>query len=193
MVLLCGYGGDGRRINEFEVKQQIINLCTRKTVAIITNAKPKNKIETCEEVSRFLSENNIKNKLFDLNVQDVSWQNYDVIYFGGGSPLRLMQTIENNDFVDFDWKDKILIGQSAGAMILFSKFCDETSLGMNNNPKLEDFKIYKGLAVIDDERVFTPHYNTLGNSIYGKNYLEFLKENKIETLVLNDMDYIKFE
>lgn len=83
MILLCGYGGDGRRVNEINVKKQIINICKNKKVAIITNAKPKDNIETDIEVGRFLKEHEIKNQLFDLDAEDVSWQNFDVIYFGG--------------------------------------------------------------------------------------------------------------
>ena len=83
MILLCGYGGDGRRVNEINVKKQIINICKNKKVAIITNAKPKDNIETDIEVGRFLKEHEIKNQLFDLDAEDVSWQDFDVIYFGG--------------------------------------------------------------------------------------------------------------
>ncbi len=193
MILLCGYGGDGRRVEEVEVKKQILKICKGKTVAIITNAKPKNNIQTDVEVGKFLTENQIKNKLFDLDETDISWKNYDVIYFGGGSPSMLMQAIVRNCFVNFDWKSKDIIGQSAGAMILFDKFCDELSLGANANPKLNDFKIFDGLGVVNEKRVFTPHYNTLQNSDYGRTYLKFLEENKIETLFMYDKEFILYK
>ena len=103
MILLCGYGGDSRRFDEVEVKKQIVNLCKNKSVAIITNAKPKENVETCVQVSKFLTSHKIKNKLFDLDEQDFSWQTFDVIYFGGGSPLKLMRAIERNNVKNYDW------------------------------------------------------------------------------------------
>ena len=188
MFLICGYGGDGRRVDEHEVKKQIINICYGKSVAIITNAKPKNNIETDVEVSKFLTENNIKNELFDLNDQNTKWKDFDVIYLGGGSPLSLMQAIERNGYLDFDWRSKDIIGQSAGAMILFEKFCDNIFVA-DRKLNINDFGIYQGLGLISTDKVFTPHFNSL-DSDYGKLYLQKLKKENLSTIKINDGEYL---
>ena len=190
MILLCGYGGDGRRVNEEAVKEQIVKICKGKTVAIIVNAKPKNAIETDIEVGKFLTQNNIENELFDLDTKNSTWQNFDVLYLGGGSPLRLMDSIRKNGYLNFDWKSKDIIGQSAGAMILFSKFCDSIEVE-NRELTIEDFDIYEGLGLINSEKLFTPHYNSL-SGVYGKLYLEKLKQEKLDTIKLNDKEYLIF-
>lgn len=190
MYLLCGYGGDGRRVNETEVKKQILKICKGKSVAIIVNAKPINNRETDIEVSKFLSDNNINNKLFDLDTKNSSWKNFDVIYFGGGSPLKLMDSIKNNGFINFDWKSKDIIGQSAGAMILFNKFCDSFEV-KDRELTLDDFKIFNGLGLINSDKVLTPHYNSLKGT-YGKLYLQKLERDKLDTIGINDGEYMLF-
>lgn len=190
MILLCGYGGDGRRVDEIEVKKQIIKICANKKVAIITNAKPKTQIQTCVEVGKFLTANNIQNKLFDLNNKDLSWQRFDVLYFGGGSPLKLMKEIEANGFSNFDWRKKDIIGQSAGAMILFEKFCDETSCGTKADIQEKDFKIFKGLGVIKGNKIFMPHANVMTD--YMKNFVKCVEKNGLDILKLQDKEFMIF-
>jgi len=193
MILLCNYGGDDRYINEIETKQQIIKLCKNKFVAIIVNAKTENNRQTDIEISKFLTNNNIKNKLYDLYGKDDSWQQADVIYFGGGSQLRLMNAIVENGYSDFNWGQKDIIGQSAGGMILFDKFCDCPDEKYNSPElKITDFKVYNGLGIIHNKKVFTPHYNTLASRIYGRTYLNFLEQNQLDSLNLNDYEYLLY-
>ncbi len=101
-----------------------------------------------------------------------------------------MVSIKNNGFENFDWKSKDIIGQSAGAMILFNNFCDSIEVE-DRELTLDDFKIFNGLGLIETDKVFTPHYNSL-NGTYGKLYLQKLEREKLDTIGINDGEYILF-
>ncbi len=47
--------------------------------------------------------------------------------------------------------------------------------------------IVEGLINLD--KIFTPHFNTLNND-YGKLYLQKLKEENLETIKINDGEFL---
>lgn len=101
-----------------------------------------------------------------------------------------MGEIKRNHYQNFDWSSKDIIGQSAGGMILFENFVDEITMGQNSNPNINDFQLFEGLGVVKGKKVFTPHFNTLPNLNYGKTYLKYLHKNKIETIVIEDKQFL---
>ena len=102
-----------------------------------------------------------------------------------------MNAIVENGYSDFNWGQKDIIGQSAGGMILFDKFCDCPDEKYNDiNLQSSDFNIYNSLGIIQSKKFFTPHYNNLTSRIYGQKYLQYLRLNNLEPLNLNDYEYL---
>lgn len=96
--------------------------------------------------------------IITLDKRDVEWSDYDVIFIPGGDPLLLYnRLIERKFSLDILKKDSVIIGDSAGAMILAKEFMEVRNW--------KNFKIsfYKGFNP-SVNFVILPHVD---NSFYG--------------------------
>lgn len=135
------------------------------SLAIIVNSTydPYEKVRKAEK--RKIRAKNIGFKeitIIDLEKDDPKiLNNYDCIEIAGGNPFILLKVIREskseNTFKDMAIAGKIIIGESAGSMILspnlnFINYVDEK---LNNEVKLSDLK---ALNLIQYEII--PHYDT---------------------------------
>ena len=159
-IYLTSYGLDTRYDKYMNSYNDIINLLKNKKVAIIPNAKLLNKDRTSSKVALDeMLKNNIDARIIDIDADELYIEEYDVLYLSGGEPKNLMNSIINNELYDeikrFINNKKIIIGQSAGAMIFCKEYFDTTTgklLVMNNGFDYSNKKI-------------VPHYNNLSNEI----------------------------
>ena len=117
----------------------------------------------------------IKNK-FDI---------VDAIYIGGGRYDILLQEFEKMGkgdlLIDFYKKGGLVIGNSAGAMIMFEKVVSDYKImaGISNSYEVADgYGLIKGC--------FCPHSNE-------QSRLEFIKSQDLNCILLKENEYLKFE
>lgn len=174
-IFLTCFGVDTRHKENINGYNEIINLLKEKKVVIIPNARLINQNrESAININKELILNNINSKIVDIDKTTINLNDFDVIYFTGGEPKYLMDSIYNanlyNDIIKFIKDKKYKIGQSAGAMIFSKKYLDTSSgkLKILNN----GFDISK--------KIIVPHYNNLPSTI-----LENIPKNII---TINDFD-----
>ena len=192
MILIASFGMDIKYKEEKECISRIAEICKNKAVACFSEAHPdkKRRDELALRVINKFAEFSIKCKYFnfetDFKINKL--EEFDCLYFcGGASPLRLINKFKSKNLDKyFDlWhkKGKIIIGQSAGAMILFKTFFDK-------NDK-DEWQLYKGLGLIKSDKNLFPHY---GNDEGLRDSLtNFAAENKEQILPLPDYEYLEFE
>lgn len=160
-IYLTSNGLDIRYKDSMNSYPQIIELLKDKEVAIIPNAKLKNQDRSVATVViTELRKHNINGTIFDLEENSITeLEKYDAIYLSGGEPKYLMDAIYDNNFFEtiktFIEKGNIVIGQSAGAMIMNKNYGD-TSTGkflIQNN----GFDFFN--------KIIIPHYDTLSNDL----------------------------
>lgn len=160
-IYLTSRGLDVRYKDSAKSYSKIIELLKEKNVAIIPNAKSEaQNRKSSSIVIQELNNNKIKGKIFDLNeCLPQSLYEYDALYFTGGSPKNLMKSIHSNKFFEkineFIEDNNIVIGQSAGAMIMNKEYYDvenETLLIQDN-----------GFDFFD--KMIVPHYNNLSDNL----------------------------
>ena len=159
-IFVTSYGLDIRYPKAMKSYPDIIKLLTNKRVAMIVNAKL---ITEDRATARIQKEELIKNKIeveiIDLNNGQFVIEHYDALYFTGGEPKYLMDAIINNHYydliLDFIKKGRVIVGQSAGAMILAKNYADTTTkkLLIRDN----GFALYF--------KTIIPHYNHLPKKI----------------------------
>ncbi len=159
-VYVTSYGIDKRYKKHMKSYDEIINILKDKNVAIICNAKLKtqdraNSIIAKEE----LNKHNILADIIDLDEKDFKIGKYNAIYFSGGEPKFLMDSIINNGYhnaiLEFMNNGNVIIGQSAGAMIMSKRYVD-TSIG---SVKILD----NGFNVFN--KIIIPHYDNLDSEL----------------------------
>ena len=174
-IYLTSYGIDTIHKEYMNCYNDIINLLSNKKVAIIPNARLSNQNrESSQNIKKELELNNINALIIDLEKQNLNTADYDALYFSGGEPKYLMDSIYKsnkfNDIQKFINKGGIVIGQSAGAMIFNKEYID-TSTGklmiLNNG---FDFT----------NKIIVPHFENL-----PKDFLEKLPKNII---IVKDCD-----
>lgn len=174
-VFLTSYGIDTRHIEYINGYKRIIQKLKGLKVAIIPNARLKSQNRSSAiNIFNELKKNNIDSKLVDIDTEKFNIKEYDAIYFTGGEPKYLMDSIYNanlfNDIENFINNNGIIIGQSAGAMIFCKDYLD-TSTG-----KLKI--LHNGFDYTN--KIIVPHYNNL-----NKDILDNLPDNII---AINDND-----
>ncbi len=159
-IYVTSYGIDKRYKKYMNSYKKIIDILKDKNVAIICNAKLKtqdraNSIIAKEE----LNKHNILADIIDLDEKDFKIGKYNAIYFSGGEPKFLMDAIINNQYynviLEFMNNGNVIVGQSAGAMIMSKRYVD-TSLGCL---KILD----NGFNVFD--KIIIPHYDNLDSEL----------------------------
>ena len=159
-VYITSYGIDTRYKEYMNSYEEIINLLKNKRVAIIPNAKLKSQDRTNSIVAmEELKNQNILAEIIDLDEEDFKIEKYNALYLSGGEPKYLMDSIINNGYYNiiynFISKDNIIIGQSAGAMIMSKEYVD-TSTG--------DVKILNnGFDFFN--KMIIPHYDNLSEKL----------------------------
>ena len=177
-IYLTSNGLDVRYKDSMNSYSQIIEVLKAKKVAIIPNAKLKTQDRTVSiVVAEQLKRHGIECSIFDLEKQSITeLDKYNAIYFNGGEPKYLMDAIYNNNFYEIIKKfieaGNVVIGQSAGAMIMNKEYGD-TSTGeflISNN----------GFDFFD--KIIIPHYDVLPEELKSK-----IPEN---TFNVNDIDLL---
>ena len=159
-IYLTSYGVDTRYNDYMDSYFDIINVLKGKKVAIIPNAKLPSQDRTNSSVAKEeLNKNNIVADIIDIDSVELDINDYDALYLSGGEPKNLMDSIINanlfNDIKNFIDNGGIIIGQSAGAMILCKDYYDTTTgnlFVMNNGYD------YSGKMIV-------PHYNNLPDKL----------------------------
>lgn len=131
-IYLTSYGIDTRHREYMSCYEEIIEILKDKKVVIIPNARLINQNrETAINVQNELKSNNIYSKIIDMDTDNVDLSNYDAIYFTGGEPKNLMSAIYKNNLFNkiktFIDDGRIVVGQSAGAMIFNKQYLDTTT------------------------------------------------------------------
>lgn len=176
-IYLTSYGSDIRYKNYMDSYDDIISVLKDKNVAIIPNAKLLSEDRANSRVAhQELTKNNIRSIIIDLDNDKLNIEKYDALYLSGGEPRNLMDAIINSNnyrniknFID---SGGIVIGQSAGAMILNKKYLDTTTgdlLIMDNG-----FDYY--------DKIIVPHYNNLPSELLDKIPNDVLKINDNDKL-----------
>ena len=131
-IYLTSYGVDTRHKEYMNCYDEIINLLKNKKVAIIPNARLYNQSRSSSlNIKKELEINDIEVYIIDLEIQDLNVNDYDALYFSGGEPKYLIDSINKankfNDIQEFINKGGIIIGQSAGAMIFNKEYIDTST------------------------------------------------------------------
>jgi peptidase E len=159
-IYVTSYGIDVRHKKYMNSYDEIINLLKNKNVAIICNAKLKTQDRTNSiTVKEELNNHNIFADIIDLDEKRFKIKKYNAIYFSGGEPKFLMDSIINNGYknaiLEFINNGNIIIGQSAGAMIMSKRYVD-TSIG---SVKILD----NGFNIFN--KIIIPHYDSLDSEL----------------------------
>lgn len=159
-IYLTSYGIDIRYSKYMNSYDEIIRILKDKNVAIICNAKLKTQDRANSIIAKNeLNKHGIKADIVDLNEEKIEIKKYKAVYFSGGEPKYLMDAIINNGYYDeileFMNDGNIVIGQSAGAMIMSKNYLD-TSEG-----RLQILK--NGFDVC--KKIVVPHYENLDNGL----------------------------
>lgn len=174
-IFLTCYGVDTRHKESINSYDEIIDVLRNKRVVIIPNARliGENR-DSSYNVYKELKKNNIYCEIVDIDSNDLNLSYFDAIYFTGGEPKYLMNSVYNNNLFDlinnFIINGGITIGQSAGAMIFNKQYIDTST---------------HKIRIIDNgfdfcDRVIVPHFDCLSEDI-----LNFLPDN---ILKINDSD-----
>lgn len=183
-IYLTSYGVDTRYKDYMNSYEYIIRVLKNKNVAIIPNAKLVSEDRTNSNVAKKeFTKNGITAKIIDLDKQNLNIEKYDALYFSGGEPKNLMDSIikTNNYEIIKKFIDNggIIIGQSAGAMIFNKNYLDTTTgelLIMDNG-----FDYY--------DKIIVPHYNNLPKELLNKIPSNILKINDNDNLYKLDIKY----
>lgn len=159
-IYVTSYGIDKRYKKYMNSYDEIMNILKDKSVAIICNAKLKTQDRTNSIiVKEELNKHNILADIIDLDEREFKIKKYNAIYFSGGEPKFLMDAIINNAYydaiVEFMNNGNVIIGQSAGAMIMSKRYVD-TSIG---SVKILD----NGFSLFD--KIIIPHYDNLDSEL----------------------------
>ena len=177
-IYFTSNGLDTRYPDALDSYDEIIEVLKNKKVAIIPNAKLKDKDRTNSIVAKKeLEKNNIESNVIDIDEEELNINEYDALYLSGGEPKYLMDSIINSNLFDtiksFIDNGGIIIGQSAGAMIFCKEYLD-TSTGklliMNNG-----FDYSK--------KIIVPHYDKLSKDILDNIPNDVLKINDNNKLI----------
>ena len=108
------------------------------------------------------------------------FNNYSMIYIGGGNTYKLLKGIKEsnsfNKFKDYINNDGIIYGSSAGSVI-FGKDINSIEIMDNNDVSLEDTK---GFDILDGKSIFVHYINYRSkfteeeNKQLAKKYTDFL-------------------
>lgn len=115
---------NGLSTDELIDKMKLVLPRKAKNAVIITTASSyKNEDKHIPEIRKQLSSLNLESELFDFEFDDLNLlEQYDVMILGGGNPYKLLRKIykstELNLIIRRFAKKKVLIGISAGSMIL---------------------------------------------------------------------------
>ena len=177
-IYLTANGLDTRFKDALNSYNQIIKLLKDKKVAIIPNAKLKSQDRTNSYiVKEELNKHNIESKVIDIDEETLNINDYSALYLSGGEPKYLMDSIYNsnlyNDIKGFIDNDGIVIGQSAGAMIMNKDYYD-TSTG-------ELLVLHNGLNY--STKMIVPHYDNLKENIKSKITNNIIKVNDTDLLI----------
>lgn len=159
-IYVTAYGLDTRYKEYMNSYNDIIQVLKSHKVAIIVNAKLASQDRTNSLVAKQeLEKNDIVAQIIDLDDKNFNINDFDAIYFSGGEPKYLMDAIIKNNYYDaienFIENGNIIIGQSAGAMIMSQKYGDTTtgSYKILNN----GFNFYHKMII--------PHYDHLSEDL----------------------------
>ena len=177
-IYLTSYGLDSHYKDYMNSYDDIIQVLKGCRVAIIVNAKLRDENrDDSLRVQKELLYNNIESIIVDLDSKDFNINEFDAIYFSGGEPKYLMDAIIKNDYYgqieNFIKSGNIVIGQSAGAMIMNKNYGD-TSTG--------EFKIQNnGFDFYN--KIIIPHYDNLSIDLKKQIPLDVFKVNDSDRLV----------
>jgi len=177
-IYLTSYGIDTRHKEYMSCYQEIIEILKKKKVVIIPNARliTQNRA-TAINVQNELTINNINAQIIDIDTDNINLNNYDAIYFTGGEPKILMESIYKNNLFDkinnFITNGGIIIGQSAGAMIFNKQYLDTTT---------------KELRIMNDgfnygNKIIVPHFDHLPEELIKQLPNNILKIKDTEKLI----------
>ena len=174
-IYLTSYGVDTRYNDYMDSYFDIINVLKGKKVAIIPNAKLVDQDRTNSSVAKEeLNKNNIVAYIIDIDSVELDINDYDALYLSGGEPKHLMDSIINanlfNDIKNFIDNGGIIIGQSAGAMILCKDYYDTTTGNL----------LIMSIGYNYSNKMIVPHYNNLPDDLK--------KQIKEDVLKINDND-----
>jgi len=158
---------------------------------IITTASVgyKEKDKHIPEIIDILSANGYSTSFYDFEYDEKKdLSRYGLIYILGGNPFYLMNQINlkgiKESILDLEMTNKIIIGASAGSMILTPsiRLVEELDSGLNYNVKLVEMN---GLGLVDFQ--ICPHYKRFMNRFYA--FEERL--NKYESTIDSDLYTIR--
>ena len=122
----------------------------KKKVAFVTNAKPAGYYD-----DKLITAIGVGFEIIDDNSKNVNWESYDMLIILGGEQVKLKTAIDNLKFDLSKLKsDTLLIGDSAGAMVLGAWFYDADFVDNS------DFKIefHQGINP-NSKNIFLVHSN----------------------------------
>lgn len=189
MILLTSDGLSSDKL--VKVVKDEVDLRSFKSAVIITTADHEYKGHNWN-VNRLTDELNacgLMVDLFDFDEDDVKkLDNYEVILINGGNPFylldRLNKYLPTNYFQDFVANNKILIGYSAGSVVLQKNIVLLSKYAvMTNFINLEDLR---GLNLVDVE--ILPHYAKFSNIFnnFKEICIEYEQANSLNVIKLND-------
>ncbi len=159
-IYLTSYGIDTRHKEYMNSYDEIINLLKGKKVAIIPNARLKNQNrDSAKNINNELKINNINSTIVDLEFDSLKINEYNALYFSGGEPKYLMDTINRtnnfNIIKEFIDNGGLIIGQSAGAMVFNKEYIDTSN---------------KKVTILNNgfdygNKIIVPHYDHLPENI----------------------------
>lgn len=180
-IYLSSYGIDPKHNKNTNCYAEIVAILKNKKVAIIPNARlvSQNR-DTAYRVQKELSKNSINSDIIDIDAKTLNINKYDALYFTGGEPKYLMNSIYKNNLFHkiekFIHSHGIVIGQSAGAMIFNKQYLDTTT------SKLEILN--NGFNY--NNKIIVPHFDTLPEELLKQLPKNILKINDTDRLVKID-------
>ena len=171
-IFLTSYGIDTKHNECIYGYNDIINILKNKKVVIIPNARliTQNR-NTAYRIQKELTKNNIYSDIIDIDKKKIKLSDYDAIYFTGGEPKYLMNSINKNNLFDkikiFIDNGGTIIGQSAGAMIFSKNYLDTTTSKLKIQNNGFDY----------ETRIIVPHYDNLPQELLKQLPKNILKIN----------------
>ena len=121
-IYLTCYGVDTRHKESINSYDEIIDVLRNKRVVIIPNARliGENR-DSSYNVYKELKKNNIYCEIVDIDSNNLNLSCFDSIYFTGGEPKYLMDSIYNKQYIDtsthkiriidngFDFCDRVIV------------------------------------------------------------------------------------
>lgn len=184
--VLIGGGNVGRGNTDYETKvidEYIVNLCNKKDASFLFIGLASNYSDSYYDTMKLIYKDlgcipsylKKKNLINNYDIVKDKILNSDIIYIAGGDTIKLMEKIKEYNLYDLINEacqmDKIIVGNSAGAIMLCNKGYSDSLIIRGESDKYE---FINGLGIVDI--IISPHYNDLDKK---NEFIREINDNKV--------------